>query len=51
MLKTALENLDFPKLRSDYEELAGHQGNSVIKLAVNDDGRIVIIIDGEETGE
>ena len=48
LLKAALEELDFPKLRSDYEELAGHQGNSVIKLAVNNEGSVVIVIDGKE---
>ena len=48
MLKAALENLDFPKLRSGCRELAGHKGNSAIELAVKGDGRVAIIIDGAE---
>ncbi len=48
LLKAALEGLDFPGLRSGHGELAGKQGSSVVELAANDDGGIVVRIDGRD---
>ncbi len=45
LLKTALERLDFPRLRSGHGELAGGQGNGVVELAADDDGGVVVRID------
>jgi len=48
LLKTALERLDFPNLRSGYGELAGRQGNPVVELTAGDDGKVVVRIDGRD---
>ncbi|MCP3955447.1 MAG: hypothetical protein GY697_24985 [Desulfobacterales bacterium] len=48
MLKTALECLDFPRLRSGYTELAGGQGTRVIELVADDKGRAVVRINGRD---
>jgi len=48
LLKAALESLDFPGLRSGYSKLAGNQGNSVVELAANDDGGVIVRIDGRD---
>ena len=48
LLKAALESLDFPGLRSGYAELAGNQGNSVVELASNTRGGVVVRIDGRD---
>lgn len=46
LLKAALESLDFHGLRSGYSTLAGKQDNSVVELAANDDGGVIVRIDG-----
>ena len=46
LLKAALEELDFPRLRSGYKELAGGRGNGVVELAAGVDGGVVVRIDG-----
>ncbi len=48
MLKTALESLDFPSLRSAYRQLAGHSGDCVIELGSRGDGSVAVILDGKE---
>jgi len=46
VLKTALENLDFPHLRSAHAALAGGQGDPVVELAAGDAGGVVVRLDG-----
>jgi hypothetical protein len=48
LLQTALECLDFPRLRSRHAELAGRQGNPVVELTAGDDGKVVVRIDGRD---
>ena len=48
LLKAALENLDFPHLRSAHPVLAGGREDSVIELSIVDDGRISVRVDGRE---
>ena len=48
LLKTGLETLDFRRLRSDYRELAGGRDDRVVELAAEDDGRVVVRIDGRD---
>ncbi|QTA93083.1 hypothetical protein [Desulfonema magnum] len=48
ILKTILEEFDFPRLRSRYPELAGDREAEVF-ISKNNENQIVIIIDGKET--
>ncbi len=48
MLKTALDRLNFPRLRSDYVELSGGRDDSMVELAADDDGKVVVRIDGRD---
>ncbi len=46
LLKAALEGFDFRRLRSGYGELAGGQDNRVVELVYDDDGGVLVRIDG-----
>lgn len=47
MLKTALENFDFPALRSGHKALAGNSG-AMVELVGSDTGLPLIVVDGEK---
>lgn len=46
LLKTALEKLDFPGLRSKYSELAG-KSDSIVILGINSNHELFIAIDNQ----
>ena len=46
LLKAALERFDFAALRSGYSELAGEPGDKTIELTADDNGGVVVKIDG-----
>ena len=48
LLKAALENLDFPHLRSAHPVLAGGHEDGAAELAVEDGGRITVRVNGRE---
>jgi hypothetical protein len=47
LLKKALEELDFSRLRSDYPELSG-SGESVVELSNDSRNQLYITIDGKK---
>jgi len=48
LLKNALETLDFPRLRSAHGALAGGRGDREVELVADDQGGVIVQIDGIE---